>query len=42
MVITDVERIKTFNKRCGATLPDKIIQRFEKGVLWLRRPRRSV
>jgi methylenetetrahydrofolate reductase (NADPH) len=30
MVITDVERTKTFSKRCGATLPDKIIQRFEK------------
>lgn len=30
MVITDIERIKTFSKRCGATLPDKIIQQFEK------------
>ncbi len=30
MVITNIERIKTFSKRCGATLPDRIIQRFEK------------
>jgi methylenetetrahydrofolate reductase (NADPH) len=30
MAITDIERIKTFSKRCGATLPDKIIQQFEK------------
>jgi len=30
MAITDIERIRTFSKRCGATLPDKIIQRFEK------------
>jgi methylenetetrahydrofolate reductase (NADPH) len=30
VAITDIERIKTFSKRCGATLPDKIIQRFEK------------
>jgi methylenetetrahydrofolate reductase (NADPH) len=29
MAITDIERIKTFSKRCGATLPDKIIQQFE-------------
>jgi methylenetetrahydrofolate reductase (NADPH) len=30
MAITDIERIKTFSKRCGATLPDKIIQQFKK------------
>jgi methylenetetrahydrofolate reductase (NADPH) len=29
MPITDIERIKTFSKRCGATLPDRIIQQFE-------------
>ncbi|HXZ30273.1 MAG TPA: methylenetetrahydrofolate reductase [NAD(P)H] [Dehalococcoidia bacterium] len=30
MAITDIERIRTFSKRCGATLPDKIIHQFEK------------
>jgi methylenetetrahydrofolate reductase (NADPH) len=30
MAITDIERIKSFSKRCDATLPDKIIQQFEK------------
>jgi len=33
MAITDIERIKTFSKRCGATLPDNIIHRFEKAGL---------
>jgi len=30
MAITDIGRIKRFSQICGATLPDKIIQRFEK------------
>jgi len=30
MTITNIERIKKFSQRCGATLPDKIIQRFER------------
>lgn len=30
MAIADIDRIKTFSKRCGATLPDKIIKQFEK------------
>jgi len=30
MAITDINRIKRFSQICGATLPDKIIQRFEK------------
>jgi methylenetetrahydrofolate reductase (NADPH) len=30
MPITDIDKIKKFSQRCGATLPDKIIQRFEK------------
>jgi methylenetetrahydrofolate reductase (NADPH) len=30
MAITDIDRIKIFSQRCGATLPDKIIQQFEK------------
>jgi methylenetetrahydrofolate reductase (NADPH) len=30
MAITDIDRIRNFSQRCGATLPDKIIQQFEK------------
>jgi methylenetetrahydrofolate reductase (NADPH) len=30
MAITDIDRIKRFSQICGATLPDKIVQRFEK------------
>jgi methylenetetrahydrofolate reductase (NADPH) len=30
MAITDIDRIKSFSQRCGATLPDKIIEKFEK------------
>jgi methylenetetrahydrofolate reductase (NADPH) len=30
MVITDIEKIKGFAKRCYATLPDRVINRFEK------------
>jgi methylenetetrahydrofolate reductase (NADPH) len=30
MTITNIERIKKFSQKCGATLPDKIIQRFER------------
>jgi methylenetetrahydrofolate reductase (NADPH) len=30
MAITDINRIKRFSQMCSATLPDKIIQRFEK------------
>jgi methylenetetrahydrofolate reductase (NADPH) len=30
MTITNIERIKKFSQRCGATLPDEIIQRFER------------
>ena len=30
MAITDIDRIKTFSQRCGATLPDRIIEKFEK------------
>jgi methylenetetrahydrofolate reductase (NADPH) len=29
MAITDINRIKKFSKICGATLPDKVIRRFE-------------
>ena len=29
MAITDIDRIKKFSQTCGATLPDKIIRRFE-------------
>jgi methylenetetrahydrofolate reductase (NADPH) len=29
MPITDIDKIKKFSQRCGATLPDTIIQRFE-------------
>jgi methylenetetrahydrofolate reductase (NADPH) len=29
MAITDIDRIKKFSQICGATLPDKIIRRFE-------------
>ena len=31
MPITNIARIKKFSQRCGATLPDKVIQRFERG-----------
>jgi methylenetetrahydrofolate reductase (NADPH) len=30
MAITDIDRIKRFSQICSATLPDKIIQRFER------------
>jgi methylenetetrahydrofolate reductase (NADPH) len=30
MAITDLEKIKTFSKRCGATLPGRIIRQFER------------
>jgi len=30
MPITNIDRIKKFSQRCGATLPDKIIQQFER------------
>jgi len=30
MPITNIDRIKRFSQICGATLPDKVIQRFEK------------
>lgn len=30
MIITDLERIKRFSQMCGATLPEKIVRRFEK------------
>jgi methylenetetrahydrofolate reductase (NADPH) len=30
MPITDIDRIKRFSQICGATLPDKVIQRFER------------
>ncbi len=30
MVITDIEKIKSFAKRCFATLPDRVISQFEK------------
>jgi methylenetetrahydrofolate reductase (NADPH) len=30
MPITDIDRIKRFSQRCGATLPEHVIQRFEK------------
>lgn len=30
MAITDIDRIKKFSQICGATLPDKIIQQFER------------
>jgi len=30
MMITDIDRIKKFSQICGATLPDKSIQRFER------------
>jgi len=30
MVITDIEKIKTFAKRCFATMPDRVVSRFEK------------
>ena len=30
MAITDIDRIKRFSQICGATLPDKVIQRFER------------
>jgi len=30
MPITDIDRIKNFSQKCGATLPDHIIQRFQK------------
>jgi methylenetetrahydrofolate reductase (NADPH) len=30
MPITDIDRTKRFSQRCGATLPEPIIQRFEK------------
>jgi methylenetetrahydrofolate reductase (NADPH) len=30
MAITDIDKIKRFSQRCGATLPDKIIRQFEK------------
>lgn len=30
MTITSIERIKTFSRKCGATLPDKVIRQFEK------------
>lgn len=30
MPITDLEKIKTFSKRCGATLPGRITQQFER------------
>jgi methylenetetrahydrofolate reductase (NADPH) len=30
MAITDIDRIKRFSQICGATLPHKVIQRFEK------------
>jgi methylenetetrahydrofolate reductase (NADPH) len=30
MPITDIGRIKKFSQRCGATLPEHVIQRFEK------------
>jgi methylenetetrahydrofolate reductase (NADPH) len=30
MAITDLDKIKRFSQRCGATLPDKIIRQFEK------------
>jgi methylenetetrahydrofolate reductase (NADPH) len=30
MAITNIDRIKKFSQRCGATLPDKIIQQFER------------
>jgi methylenetetrahydrofolate reductase (NADPH) len=30
MPITDIDRTKRFSQRCGATLPDKIIQQFER------------
>jgi methylenetetrahydrofolate reductase (NADPH) len=30
MPITDIDRIKKFSQRCGATLPEHVIQRFEK------------
>jgi len=30
MAITDIDRAKSFSQRCGATLPDRIIEKFEK------------
>ena len=30
MPITNIDRIKKFSQRCGATLPEHVIQRFEK------------
>jgi methylenetetrahydrofolate reductase (NADPH) len=30
MAITDIDRVKRFSQRCGATLPEHVIQRFEK------------
>ena len=30
MPITNIDRVKKFGQRCGATLPDKVIRRFEK------------
>jgi len=32
MPITDIDRIKNFSQKCGATLPDHIIQRFQKAT----------
>lgn len=32
MPITDIDRIKNFSQKCGATLPDHIIQRFQKAA----------
>jgi len=32
MPITDIDRIKNFSQKCGATLPNHIIQRFQKVV----------
>jgi methylenetetrahydrofolate reductase (NADPH) len=30
MPITDIERIRKFSQKCGATVPERIIQRLEK------------